>query len=153
MYNNATYNDPAVIRATAVIEGGPAAPELRGEMQFFQRSDGVLVTVQVFGLPADNASGFFGLHIHEGDSCGGADFSDTGGHYDPVGAPHPRHAGDLPPLLNCSGRAYLAVLTDRFTVAEIIGRTVVIHGGSDDFRSQPAGDAGEKIACGVIRRG
>ena len=153
MYSDATYKSPAVIRARAVIEGGPAAPDLRGEMQFFQRGDGVLVTVQVFGLPADNASGFFGLHIHQGDSCGGGDFGDTGGHYDPAAEPHPQHAGDLPPLLSCQGRAYLAVLTDRFTVAEIIDRTVVIHSGSDDFRSQPAGDAGAKIACGVIRRG
>ena len=153
MYNNATYNKPTALRARADIEGGQEAPELRGEMQFFQRSDGVLVTAQVFGLPTDSASGFFGLHIHEGDSCGGADFGDTGGHYDPAGVPHPRHAGDLPPLLSCQGRAYLAVLTDRFTVADIIDRTVVIHSGSDDFRSQPAGDAGAKIACGVIRRG
>ena len=85
--------------------------------------------------------------------CGGAGFPGTGGHFNPAGAPHPAHAGDLPPLLSCGGRAYLAVLTDRFTVADIIGRTVVIHGGSDDFRSQPAGDAGTKIACGVIKWG
>ena len=140
-------------RARAVIRGGRAAPALSGEAQFFQRGDGVLVTVQVTGLPPGDPGGFFALHIHEGGGCGGADFADTGGHLNPTGAPHPAHAGDLPPLLDSGGRAYLAVLTDRFTVPELIGRTVVIHGGSDDFRSQPAGNAGEKIACGVITWG
>lgn len=66
---------------------------------------------------------------------------------------HPKHAGDLPPLLECKGQAYLSVKTDRFTVDEIIGRTVIIHSDSDDFSTQPTGNAGRKIACGVIRRG
>ena len=55
-------------------------------------------------------------------------------------------------LLLCGGGAYLAVLTDRFSVADVLGRTVVIHSGADDFHTQPAGNAGTKIACGVIRR-
>ena len=63
---------------------------------------------------------------------------------------HPKHAGDLPPLLVCRGNAYLSVKTDRFTVNEIIGRTVVIHSDPDDFHSLPAGNAGMKIGCGVI---
>lgn len=62
------------------------------------------------------------------------------------------HAGDLPPLLSCQGNAYLSVKTDRFSVNEIIGRTVVIHSNPDDFHTQPAGNAGKKIACGVIQR-
>ena len=85
--------------------------------------------------------------------CGGADFSDTGGHYNPDAQEHPRHAGDLPPLLSVGGRAFLAVETGRFTPCEVIGRTVVIHGSADDFHTQPSGNAGKKIACGVIRRG
>jgi Cu-Zn family superoxide dismutase len=55
-------------------------------------------------------------------------------------------------LLSVNGQAYLAVQTNRFTIDEIIGRTVVIHEGVDDFSSQPAGNAGRKIACGVIRK-
>lgn len=66
---------------------------------------------------------------------------------------HPKHAGDLPPLLACQGSAYLSVKTDRFCVEDILGRTVVIHSDPDDFHSQPAGNAGKKIACGVIRVG
>jgi len=81
---------------------------------------------------------------------GGADFSGTGSHYDPANRPHPRLAGDLPPLLACRGNAYLSVKTDQFSVNDIIGRTVVIHSDPHDFHTQPAGNAGTKIACGVI---
>ena len=147
------YQNKNDFQASAVIRGGQEALDLSGVARFFQRSDGILVTIQVTGLPAENPGGFFGLHIHGGSGCAGENFAGTGGHFNPAGTPHPAHAGDLPPLLSCGGRAYLAVLTDRFTVADIIDRTVVIHGGSDDFRSQPAGDAGTKIACGVIKWG
>lgn len=138
-------------RAMARIRGEADAPELRGEARFLQRPDGVLVTVEVSGLPEDTP--FFALHIHEGRNCQGRGFPGTGGHFDRRNRPHPRHQGDLPPLLNAGGKAWLSVLTDRFTLPEIIGRTLVIHSGADDFRSQPAGNAGAKIACGVIRCG
>lgn len=136
--------------ARAVIRGNDDHPELCGEALFYQEKDAVLVVARIFGLPRTKA-GFFGFHIHEGGSCSGKGFADTGGHDNPGERPHPSHAGDLPPLLSCKGNAYLAVRTDRFRVREILGKTVVIHGGTDDFRSQPSGDAGEKIACGVIR--
>ena len=138
--------------AIAYITGGQGDDPLRGEVEFFQKPNGVLIKAHVSGLPAHNSNGFFSLHIHEGDSCSGEGFSDTKSHYNPTGAPHPNHAGDLPPLLSNNGNAYLAVLTDRFSVKDVIGRTVVIHDGPDDFRSQPAGNAGSKIACGVIMR-
>lgn len=138
--------------AIAYIRGGEKHLRLWGEVRFYQKPASVLVEVMVTGLPGDSETGFFALHIHAGGSCGGKDFADTGSHYNPEGVPHPRHAGDLPPLLQCGGGAYLAVDTDRFRVRDVIGRTVVIHQGRDDFTSQPAGDAGTKIACGVIRR-
>ena len=137
--------------AVACIKGGPEAPCLSGRVEFYQKNGCVLVTTTVSGLPQNSESGFFALHIHEGGSCSGEGFADTGGHYNPAGAPHPRHAGDLPPLLLCHGGAYLAVQTNRFCVRDILGRTVVIHSGPDDFKTQPAGNAGTKIACGVIR--
>ena len=65
---------------------------------------------------------------------------------------HPNHAGDLPPLLEASGKAYMTVLTGRFHVKEVIGRTVILHGDPDDFHTQPSGNAGIKLACGVICR-
>lgn len=126
--------------------------DLRGTVNFYPTCCGVLVVAQVRGLP-ENDSGFFAFHIHEGGSCGGEGYSETLGHYNPTGAEHPRHAGDLPPLLSQNGKAFLAVETDRFRLCDVIGHTVVIHSMADDFHSQPAGNAGAKIACGVIRRG
>lgn len=138
--------------ARAVIRGGEAFAPICGQVLFYQMKSSVLVQVTVSHLP-DTKAMFYGFHIHKGESCEGAGFSQTGGHYDPEKQPHPLHSGDMPPLLSCGGNAYLSFRTNRFQVREIIGRTVVIHGGTDDFRTQPSGDAGEKIACGVIRRG
>lgn len=138
--------------AIARITGGREAPDLNGTAQFYSMWGGVLVVTQVRGLPR-SGNGVFALHIHEGSSCSGVDFADTGGHFNPDHQPHPSHAGDLPPLFRCcGGRGYLAVVTNRFAISEIIGKTIVIHSGADDFRSQPAGNAGTKIGCGVIRR-
>lgn len=134
----------------AVICGGEEAPRLTGLVKFYQEKGRVLVVTELSGLPQENASGFFAFHIHEGGACRGEMFAETGGHFDPNGKEHPDHAGDLPPLLSCGGEAYLAVRTDRFSVGDVIGRTVVIHSGPDDLRSQPAGNAGSKIGCGVI---
>ena len=144
------YYCPACPDAVACIKGGADAPHLSGEVRFYQERGTVLVVAEISGLPTCGESGFFALHIHEGNSCGGEGFSQTGGHYNPKGVAHPNHAGDLPPLLRYGDCAFLAVRTDRFCVQEVIGKTVVIHDGPDDFRSQPAGNAGEKIACGVI---
>lgn len=138
-------------QAAARLLGSADAPNLSGAVQFCQTAHGVLVTAHVSGLPRENECGFFALHIHQGESCTGTGFADTLSHYNPTNAPHPGHAGDLPPLLSNGGEAYLSVLTDRFQLADVLGRTVVIHSGPDDFSSQPAGNAGSKIACGVIR--
>ena len=139
--------------AVAKIRGGVEVPKLSGCIRFYQQKGCVLIVAEIFGLPRENETGFFGFHIHQGESCSGTDFSETGSHYNPVDQVHPKHAGDLPPLMCCRGNAYLAVKTDRFTVHDIIGKTVVIHSDPDDFRTQPAGNAGRKIACGVICKG
>ena len=110
----------------------------------------MLVVAKILGLPKERETGFFGFHIHRGQNCSGSDFSGTGSHYNPVERVHPKHAGDLPPLLECQGNAYLPIRTDRFSVSDIVGRTVVIHSDPDDFHSLPAGNAGMKIGCGVI---
>lgn len=136
--------------AVARIRGGMEAPQLTGCVAFYQENGCVLVAAKISGLPRASETGFFGFHIHQGRNCSGVEFSGTEGHYNPMGQAHPEHAGDLPPLLACQGNAYLSVKSDRFCVNEIIGRTVVIHSDPDDFRSQPAGNAGKKIACGVI---
>lgn len=140
------------LAAIARVGGGENAPNLTGMVKFYQRCDGTMVVAEVAGLPKTSETGFFAFHIHEGRSCGGVDFADSGSHFNPGRTLHPLHAGDLPPLLSSSGRAYMAVLTDRFCVEEVIGRTVIIHSDPDDFHTQQSGNAGKKIACGVIRR-
>lgn len=133
--------------ARAVLRGNEDAPELRGVAEFYPEGNGTWVAVRVWGLPRD---GFFALHIHEGGRCSGKEFADTGGHWNPTGMEHPNHAGDLPPLLASQGQARMLFWTGRFRMKEIIGKTLVIHSGSDDFHTQPSGNSGEKIGCGVI---
>lgn len=138
--------------ARAIIRGGEDNPNLTGTAEFYQRPNGVLVIVHVKGLPNKNESQFFGLHIHEGKSCLGEDFGETLNHFNPKNTMHSYHAGDLPPLLSCNSMAYMSVLTNRFKLNDIIGRTIVIHSNPDDFTTQPSGNSGRKIACGVIMR-
>lgn len=138
-------------QAAAYIRGSERYPGIRGTVTFRTVSRGVLVTAEVYGLPDKN--GIFAFHIHSGSSCTGNStdpFADADGHYNPIGRPHPYHAGDLPPLFGNNGYAYMSVLTDRFTIEDIIGRVVIIHADPDDFKTQPSGNAGEKIACGKI---
>ena len=141
--------------ASAQIQGSPSCPEIRGTVWFQQREKGVLVTAEIRGLPdCDGKSGIHAMHIHSGTCCTGNKsdpFADADGHYNPGNCRHPYHAGDMPPLFACNGFAWLSFWTERFTVREIIGKTVIIHRNPDDFTTQPAGNAGEKIACGVIR--
>ena len=143
--------------SAADISGGENYPGIRGRVIFRQQKNGVLVTADIYGLPTGETgcdSGVFGFHIHEGEDCGSngqEPFSNTKGHYNPGDCPHPYHAGDLPPLFENDRYAYMSFLTNRFTATEIIGRTVVIHLKPDDFHSQPSGNSGEKIACGVIK--
>lgn len=144
--------------AQANISGSREHPDLRGTIRFYQTERGVLVVAEVYGLPERGTrceNGIFAFHIHSGGSCGGSPddpFADAQGHYNPGRCPHPAHAGDMPPLFSNNGYAVQAFLTDRFTVREIIGKTVIVHDRVDDFTSQPAGNAGTRIACGVIRK-
>ena len=109
-----------------------------------------LDSIAALGLPGD---GFYACHIHAlGDCCTGGDvaFHCAGPHYDPEGREHPNHAGDLPVLLSSGGRALSLVYTGRFQPGQVLGRSVVLHALPDDYRSQPTGAAGGRIACGVI---
>ena len=136
--------------AVARVRGGTAYPGIRGTVKFHSRCGGTLITADLCGLP-ETETNFFAFHIHEGSDCGGEAFADSKGHYNPRGVPHPSHAGDLPPLLAHGGKAHLQVFTGRFQVCDVIGKTVLIHEHPDDFHTQPAGNPGRKIACGVIR--
>lgn len=142
--------------ARAWVRGSEAFSKICGVVSFFQTYQGVFVVADFTGLPEGQSAcsgGVFAIHIHEGRHCSGNaqdPFADSDGHYNPDGCPHPNHAGDMPPLFGNNGMAWMAFFTDRFTIREIIGRTVIVHVSPDDFTTQPSGNSGTKIACGII---
>ena len=88
-----------------------------------------------------------------GTSCTGNqedEFADAKTHFNPTQCPHPFHSGDLPPLLENNGYAYMSVLVNKFRLSDIIGKVIIIHDMPDDFTTQPSGNSGTKIACGKI---
>ena len=112
-----------------------------------------MIEAEIFGLPDTDRSdvpAFYAFHIHETGDCSD-DFAKTGTHYNPKNMLHPMHAGDMPPLLSGEGYAWLAFYDQGLELYDIVGRSVLIHRNADDFATQPSGNAGEKIACGVIR--
>ena len=104
---------------------------------------------------SNNCTGrFFGFHLHEGSSCSGLpndEFANSKSHLNTTNCPHPFHVGDLPPLIENNGYAYMSVLINKFKIKDILGRVVIIHDMPDDFTSQPSGNSGTKIACGKIK--
>ena len=144
--------------AVASVQGGPLAPDVSGTVRFETVEGGTLVTVELTGLPpytaGDPPVGPHGFHVHATGDCavGEADnpFQAAGGHFNPDERPHGDHAGDLPVLFSNNGSAQMTVLTDAFTVEDVLGRAVIVHQNPDDFRSQPAGASGPRLACGVI---
>ena len=143
--------------AQAIVKGNAKYPDLSGLVRFYQTRRGVLVCAEISGLPeAVEPCGnrIFAFHIHSGSQCTGDStdpFADALTHYNPGNCLHPAHAGDLIPLFSNHGYAFEVFLTDRFTICEIVGRTVIVHSGPDNFTTQPSGNAGSKIACGQIR--
>lgn len=142
--------------AKAHIRGGRNYPAINGIVSFKETRNGVLVTAKITGLPQSKNSctgRFFGFHIHEGGSCSGNasdEFANAKSHLNPTKCPHPFHIGDLPPLIENNGYAYMRVLTNKFKIKDIIGKVVIIHDMPDDFTTQPSGNSGTKIACGKI---
>ncbi len=130
------------------LQGSSEHKNIAGVVKFYECKMGVIVVTEITNLPPTKTN-FFAMHIHENGSCQ-EDFESAGVHYG--GDIHPLHKGDLPPLLSCNGRAFSATLTDRFSCDEIVDRSVIIHLGFDDFSSQPSGNSGKRIACGVIKK-
>ncbi|MCI1960264.1 MAG: superoxide dismutase family protein [Clostridia bacterium] len=143
--------------ARAIVNGSQDYPDIQGEVSFYQTDSGTIVMAEIEGLPDENqlcSFNIYGFHIHRGGSCTGNandPFADVGEHYNTNGCPHPAHAGDLPPLFGNEGYAFMIFLTDRFTVNEVIGRSVIIHIAPDNFTDQTTGGARSKIACGEIQ--
>ena len=141
--------------ACAKITGNNTYPELSGIANFYEDAiSGVWVEVELTGLPDMNSpinSNFYGMHIHTVGNCN-IPFDQTGAHYNPNNLAHPNHAGDLPLLLGNNGYAYSLIYTNRFTPSEVLNKSIIIHSAPDDFHTQPSGNSGEKIGCGVIQK-
>lgn len=144
--------------AKANIKGSFKYPNIHGTFWFRQTKTGVIVTAKIYGLPTSNQickNRIFGVHIHQNGNCTGNildPFANVGTHYNPENCKHPEHAGDLTPLFENNGYAYYSFLTNRFTVKEILNKSVIIHDMPDDFTTQPSGNSGNKIACGIITK-
>lgn len=147
----------------AYINGGPLAPAIRGTVYFYDMPGGTDVCIRISGLPpyqeADNGGnpiGPHGFHIHENGICEIGDpedpFQAAGGHWAPDGQPHGNHAGDFPVIFSNNGIARMCFFTNRFKAIEVVGLSIIIHENPDDYRSQPAGNSGKRLACGLIQR-
>jgi Cu-Zn family superoxide dismutase len=133
-----------------------------GQLKLMPMSGGVHVTGTVGGLKPNGTHGF---HIHEKGDCSAVDASSAGGHFNPAAKPHGRmtnpqhHAGDNDNLVaNAEGVAtvnahFSGVLLGGGGANDVVGKAVVVHADPDDYTSQPAGNAGSRIACGVINAG
>lgn len=151
-----------VNKAYAKFRGSIYAPNLHGEIYFYQVYGGTEVHVEVWGLPlyqpasnGESPISPFGFHIHEFGLCEKGDSKDpyesAGGHWNPTNQPHGNHAGDFPVLFSNNGYARMSFFTDKFIPAEIINKSVIIHQNPDDYRTQPSGNSGKRIGCGVIK--
>ena len=132
--------------AVAEIAGNENYPDVKGTVSFYDVYGGTFVVADIRNLP--DSDSFHGFHIHDGNSCMPMQ---EGGHYNPTNQPHPMHAGDMPSLLASGGMAFSAFYTNRFYPEDIVGKVVVIHANSDDFKSQPSGNPGPIVACGEIK--
>ena len=130
--------------------------EARGVVKFSEEKNGMHIVADISNL----TPGTHGFHIHEFGDCACPDANCAGGHYNPTKQPHggphdkKRHSGDLGNIeADVQGNAHIDLIDDVITLNgrhSIIGRSVIIHEKADDFISQPSGDAGARIGCGVI---
>lgn len=151
--------EAAGAKASATLEPRSGST-VSGTVNFQAVGQKLRVEARIAGL----TPGEHGFHVHEAGDCSAPDASSAKGHFNPAGRSHghhggsDRHAGDMPNLVaDSSGRATLAAEVDMLSLTEgpggILLRSVVIHADPDDYKSQPAGNSGKRVACGVIRAG
>ncbi len=143
--------------AIAVIHPTPGN-KVHGTVTFTDLGNGkVRVVADLEGLTPNSKHGF---HVHQYGDCSAPDATSAGGHYNPGNHQHAgpmvemRHAGDLGNIeADAKGNAHLDLTVDNITINaknEVLGRAVIVHAKADDLKSQPTGDAGGRIGCGVI---
>ncbi len=154
---------PPSLAATAPLEaksGSSVSGIVRFEEVMAEGVPAVRVTVDATGVPA----GIHGFHVHENGDCSAPDATSAGGHFNPGSDPHgapgasAHHAGDFGNVeASAGGRVSVTYIMPRVTLgsgtSSIVGRAVVLHANPDDLVTQPTGNAGGRIACGVIALG
>lgn len=151
-----TTPDKRQLIATATMQA-VGTEQTHALVQFYQsQQGGVELWVMAEGL----SPGEHGFHLHQNGDCGGPGASLAGGHFNPRGLPHghreggQRHLGDFPNLkADENGQARARIFLDDLTLSgpnSALGRALIIHQQADDYISQPAGNSGPRIACGVI---
>ncbi|HEY0333613.1 MAG TPA: superoxide dismutase family protein [Stenotrophomonas sp.] len=150
---------PSVAKAEAALASASGSI-VSGRVVLLPVPQGVRITGTVGGL---RAGGSFGFHVHERGDCGAVDASSAGGHFNPTAAPHgrsgggPHHLGDMDNLIaDGEGVVHMDSVLGGVSLGggagnDILGRALIVHADPDDYRSQPSGNAGARLACGVIR--
>jgi Cu-Zn family superoxide dismutase len=144
--------------ATSKLEARRGS-SVAGTVQFAQHGDHVMVRAEISGLKPGQEHGF---HIHDKGDCTAPDGMSAAGHFNPTAKPHgpqesAHHGGDMPALrADADGKVVVRFHLEGVTVADgptsIVGRSLIVHRDPDDYKTQPTGNSGARIACGLITK-
>lgn len=151
---------PAAATAHATLQGAPGDTDFSGTVTFTEEAGGVRVVAELSGV---DQAGKHGFHVHENGECthgeGDKHFTTAGGHFNPTGTEHacpptdPRHAGDLGNVEVANGTGRVELTTTGLSLSgpnSVVGKAIILHAGEDDCKTQPTGNSGDRLACGVV---
>ncbi|QQP95125.1 superoxide dismutase family protein [Lysobacter enzymogenes] len=148
--------------SATVVLASASGSLVSGKLTLRPMGDGVHLTGEIGGLTPNSTHA---IHIHEKGDCSAADATSAGGHFNPAAQPHGQvdhgahHAGDMDNLVaNADGVAKVDAHASGVTLGggapnDVAGRAVIVHASPDDYKTQPTGNAGARLACGVIKTG